>query len=72
MLVASLALADPKRHLTFGDQKVSLGWKAEVRRGLARTQFCRGVPNGLESIRHFYEAILRTTRKRALPLIIRS
>jgi hypothetical protein len=31
MLVASLALADPKRSLTFGDQKVSLGWKAEVR-----------------------------------------
>jgi hypothetical protein len=28
--------------------------------------------NGLESIRRFYESILRTTRKRALPLIIRS
>jgi hypothetical protein len=46
--------------------------KAEVHRGLARTQFCRGVLNALESIRHFYESILRTTRKRALPLIIRS
>jgi hypothetical protein len=31
---------------------------------LCRTQFCRGVPNGLESITHFYESILRTTRKR--------
>jgi hypothetical protein len=38
---------------------------------IARTQFCR-VPNGIESITHFYESILRTTRKRALPLIIQS
>ncbi len=34
---------------------LSNGWSAEVRRGLARTQFVPSVSNVFDPIRHFYE-----------------